>query len=80
MRVTIPMKGVMIIMKGVQTFVIIESRIDAVMFVSHGTIDVTVEVIRSIFSQNINSVVFPHPSPPRVMLTGKVMVIVTKVR
>ena len=62
------------------TIVIIECRLDAVMFVSHGATDVTVEANSSLLLKTINSVVFPHPSPPRVMLTVLVMVIVTKVR
>ena len=64
------------------TIVIIDRRVDVVMFVSHGhgTGVVTAEANSSVFTMTINSVVFPHPLPPRVMLTVMVMVIVTKVR
>ena len=55
-------------------------RIDVEMFVSMPSDNVTVVANSLLFIKNLNNVVFPHPTPPCVMLIGKVMVIVTKVR
>ena len=55
-------------------------RTDVEMFVSNTTDNVTVVVNNSVFGKIINNVVFPHPTPPCVMLIVKAMVIVTKVR